>query len=124
MLSGLSSAVQNFDANGYWIRLISSVGNNGISLGKLPVLGQILGLTPGSSGIEGARPQWVGDLTSADFRPEVACSTQPVPTLTTVTAPAELHHVGYAAPPSAAQLRQLDKLVGSRSSKGTGSGHR
>jgi virulence factor Mce-like protein len=124
LLSGLTAAVQNFDANGYWIRLISSVGDNGISLGSLPLLGQILGVTPGSSGIEGARPQWVGDLTSADFRPDVACSSQPVPTLTTATAAADLHHVGYAAPPTTAQVQKLDKLVHSGGATATGSGQR
>jgi phospholipid/cholesterol/gamma-HCH transport system substrate-binding protein len=124
LLSGLSAAVQNFDANGYWIRLISSVGDNGISLGKLPLLGQILGVTPGSSGIEGARPQWVGDLGSAAFRPDAACSSQPVPSLGATTAPADLHHVGYAAPPTSAQLQKLDELVGSRSARTTGSAKR
>jgi phospholipid/cholesterol/gamma-HCH transport system substrate-binding protein len=118
LLSGLSSAVQNFDGNGYWIRLISSVGDNGISIGKLPLLGQILGVTPGSPGIEGARPQWVGDLTSADFRPDVACSSQPVPSLTATTAQADVRHVGYAAPPSSADLRKLDQLVRSPSTGG------
>jgi phospholipid/cholesterol/gamma-HCH transport system substrate-binding protein len=124
LLSGLSSAVQNFDANGYWIRLISSVGNNGISIGKLPLLGQILGVTPGSAGIEGARPQWVGDLTPSVFRPDVPCSSQPVPTLAAATAPADLHHVGYAAPPTSAQLQALRKLIGSRSATATRSGRR
>jgi phospholipid/cholesterol/gamma-HCH transport system substrate-binding protein len=121
MLSGLSGAAQNFDGNGYWIRLISSVGNNGISVGQLPLLGQTLGVTPGSSGIEGARPRWVGDLTSADFRPDVPCSSQPLPTLAAATASADVHHVGYAAPPTNAQLQKLHTLVSSRSSPSTGS---
>jgi ABC-type transporter Mla subunit MlaD len=122
LLSGLSGAVQNFDANGYWIRLISSVGLNGISIGTIPGLGQILGATPGSSGIQGARPQWVGDLSSAAFRPDVACSSQPVPSLASATAAADLHHVGYAAPPTAAQLQALHKLVGAHPAPSTGSG--
>jgi hypothetical protein len=114
--------VQNFDGNGYWIRLISSIGDNGISIGKLPVLGQILGVTPGSPGIEGARPQWVGDLTAADFRPDVACSSQPVPSLTAATAQADLRHVGYAARPSRADVSKLAKLVGARPSSAGRSG--
>jgi virulence factor Mce-like protein len=122
MLSGLASATQDFDGNGYWTRLISSVGNNGISIGKLPLLGQVLGVTPGSPGIQGARPQWVGDLTSADFRPDVACSSQPVPSLTAATASADMHHVGYAAPPTKEQVDKLGKLVGA--SRATGSAHR
>lgn len=111
LLSGLSAAVQNFDGNGYWIRLISSAGDNGISIGKLPILGQILGVSPGSPGIQGARPQWVGDLTPDVFRPDVACSSQPVPSLTAATAQADVRHVGYAAPPSKADLQKLDKLA-------------
>lgn len=122
LLSGLSAAVENFDGNGYWIRLISSTGNNGISIGTLPGLGQILGDTPGSPGVEGARPQWVGDLTPADFRPDVACSSQPVPSLTAVTAQADLRHVGYAAPPSSADVKKAAKLVGARPSSTRGSG--
>jgi ABC-type transporter Mla subunit MlaD len=122
MLSGLSGAAQNFDGNGYWIRLISSIGNNAISVGQLPLLGQMVGVSPGSSGIQGARPRWVGDLQSADFRPDVPCSSQPLPTLAAATAPADLHHAGYAAPPTAAQLQKLHKLVGSRSAAATGSG--
>ncbi len=122
LLSGLSSAVQNFDGNGYWIRLISSIGDNGISIGKLPLLGQILGVTPGSPGIEGARPQWAGDLTPADFRPDVACSSQRVPSLTATTAQADLRHVGYAAKPSSADVSKLAKLVGAPSASTAGSG--
>ena len=121
LLSGLSSAVQNFDANGYWIRLISSAGDNGISIGKLPLLGQLLGVTPGSPGIEGARPRWVGDLTPADFRPDAPCSSQPVPSLTSATAQADLRHVGYAAPPSSSQVAKAAKLVGARSSSSSSS---
>ena len=34
MVGGLASAVQNFDGNGYWIRLISGVGNGSLSVGK------------------------------------------------------------------------------------------
>lgn len=123
LLSGLSAAVQNFDGNGYWIRLISSAGDNGISIGKIPVLGQLLGVTPGSPGIEGARPRWVGDLTPADFRPDVPCSSQPVPSLTATTAQADVRHVGFAAPPSSADISKLDKLVGAHPSSARGSGH-
>ncbi len=111
-LPGLSSAVQNFDGNGYWIRLIAGTGNNGLSLGKLPVLGQILGSTPGTAGIEGARPQWVGDLTPADFRPDVSCSSQPIPSLSATTATPDLRHVGYSSPPTTATVQKLARLLG------------
>ncbi len=110
LLTGLSSAVQNFDGNGYWIRLINSSGENELSLGSVPGLGQILGLSSsGNSGVEGARPKWVGDLNSADFRPDVSCSSQPVPSLSSATVSSDVRRAGPAAPPSPAAARQLAK---------------
>jgi len=69
---GLSSAVQNFDGNGYWIRSILGTGTNTASVGRL--------LSSGESvpGIQGSSPHWVGDLTPSDFRPDASCSSQPV----------------------------------------------
>lgn len=111
LLGGLTSAVQNFDANGYWVRLLAGTGDNGLSLGNIPGLGTVLGSSPGSSGIEGARPKWAGDLTAADYRPDVSCSTQPVPSLAAATAPADVHHVSYATPPSKSDLQKLAKVL-------------
>ncbi len=105
LLTGLSSAVQNFDGNGYWIRLINASGNNELSLGSITGLGGILGV--GSSGVDGARPQWVGDLTPDDFRPDVPCTSQPVPSLAATTAPTDLSNAGTATPPSSAAAHQL-----------------
>jgi phospholipid/cholesterol/gamma-HCH transport system substrate-binding protein len=118
-LVGLSSAVQNFDGNGYWIRLISGSGNNGISLGNLPGIGSVLGSTPGSSGITGARPTWAGDLTSNDFRPDVSCSSQAVPNLNTSTAAPDLRHVAYSSAPSTATVQKLAKDLGLHSASQT-----
>jgi virulence factor Mce-like protein len=72
---GLSSAVQNFDGNGYWIRSILGTGTNSASVGQL--------LSSGASipGIQGASPHWVGDLTPSDFRPDASCASQPVTNL-------------------------------------------
>ena len=53
----------------------------------------------------------MGDLTPDDFRPDVACSSQPVPSLTATTAQADVRHVGYAAAPSKADVQKLDKLA-------------
>jgi len=105
LLTGLSSAVQNFDGNGYWIRLINASGNNELSLGSITGLGGILGV--GSSGVDGARPQWAGDLTPDDFRPDVPCTSQPVPSLAATTAPTDLSQAGTATPPSSAAAHQL-----------------
>lgn len=109
LLTGLSSAVQNFDGNGYWIRLINASGNNELSLGSASGLGQILGV--GSSGVDGARPQWVGDLTPDDFRPDVPCTSQPVPSLAATTAPTDLGSGGTATPPSSSADHKLAQVL-------------
>jgi phospholipid/cholesterol/gamma-HCH transport system substrate-binding protein len=78
LLSGLTNAVQNFDANGYWIRVIGATGNDSLSVTKL---GSLLGSGGGTPAYDGARPHWVGDLNSSAFHPDVPCSSQPVPKL-------------------------------------------
>jgi virulence factor Mce-like protein len=82
---GLSSAVEDFDGNGYWIRLINSIGGSPLDVGQLPL--------GGASGILGARPQWVGDLTPSDFRPDVPCSSQPVVGLSSATAAPDVRRI-------------------------------
>lgn len=109
LLVGLSSAVQNFDGNGYYIRLISSSGNNELSLGNIGGIGQVLGVS--SSGVDGARPQWVGDLTPDDFRPDVPCTSQPVPSLAATTAPTDLGSAGSATPPSSSDAHQAAEMM-------------
>ena len=85
-LGGLAGASQNFDANGPWIRLLAGVGTNSVSLGTLPLIGHVGGTgAPGGTPIQGARPVWAGDLTSADFQPGVPCATQKVPRLDAAT---------------------------------------
>jgi hypothetical protein len=81
-LGGLASSGQNFDANGHWIRLQSGVGTNTISLGNIPIVGQLLGTAPsGGSAIQGASPHWVGDLQPSAYQPGVPCTSQAVPSL-------------------------------------------
>ncbi len=81
LLSGLTNAVQDFDGNGYWIRVIGAVGNNTLTVTKL------WSLLGGShkQPYNGARPNWVGDLTASDFRPDVPCTSQPLPSLAAST---------------------------------------
>lgn len=91
-LPSLTGASGSFDANGPYTRVVAGAGTNTVSsplLGSIPLLGQLVGSTPagGSGGsLQGARPQWVGDLTPADFRPDVSCSTQPLASLASPTA--------------------------------------
>lgn len=80
-LPGVASAAQNFDGNGYWVRLLVGVGTHSFSLGNLPGIGQLVGDTPSNSPINGVRPVWQGDLTSDAFHPEVPCATDQLPSL-------------------------------------------
>jgi virulence factor Mce-like protein len=114
MTVGLASAVQNFDANGYWIRLISGTGTNSLSVGQLPVLGQLLGSAPSATGILGARPAWVGDLKPSDFRPDAPCSSQPVVSLNSTTAAPDLRRIAPTTAPTSAVTDGIARLLGLR----------
>jgi ABC-type transporter Mla subunit MlaD len=81
MITGLASAAQNFDGNGYWIRLISGVGSNSLSVG------QLTGTGASTPSVLGSRPVWDGDLTPSDFRPDVPCTSQPVVSLSQPSGP-------------------------------------
>jgi hypothetical protein len=97
-LPGVAGATGNFDANGAYTRVLAGAGTNSLtggSLGSVPGLGQVTGTAPpGSGSLLGARPSWIGDLTSADFRPDVPCLTQKVPSLAAPTAPPDLQPSG------------------------------
>jgi hypothetical protein len=84
-LPNIAGASGNFDADGPYVRVLAGAGTNTLSgglLGSLPVIGTILGTAPpGSTSLLGARPAWVGDLTPSDFRPDVPCATQTLPSL-------------------------------------------
>jgi phospholipid/cholesterol/gamma-HCH transport system substrate-binding protein len=88
-LPGVAGASGSFDANGPYTRVLLGAGTDTLS-GSFA--GQQLVSTPppGGTSVQGARPQWAGDLTPADFRPDVPCATQPVPNLSSGTAPADL----------------------------------
>jgi len=97
-LPGVGGATGSFDANGPYTRVLAGAGSNSLtggSLGNVPGLGQIVGSAPpGNSSLLGARPAWVGDLTSADFRPDAPCAAQALPSLQSPTAPADLRPAG------------------------------
>jgi virulence factor Mce-like protein len=84
-LVGLAGASQNFDANGYTLRILVGAGIETITA-FLPGLGKVVGTLPGGSAILGARPQWVGDLTADVYHPEAQCTAQPLPRLASPTA--------------------------------------
>jgi phospholipid/cholesterol/gamma-HCH transport system substrate-binding protein len=99
MLPNLAAASGNFDANGPYLRALIGLGNTTVPstlLGSIPGVGPLVGtiastLTGSSSSSSSSAgtsttasmstaPSWVGDLTAADFRPDVLCSTQTLPT--------------------------------------------
>jgi virulence factor Mce-like protein len=112
-LPGIAGASGDFDANGPYTRVLAALGTNTLSLGGLgkpPLLGSLVGTAPpGGTSILGARPAWVGDLTSADFRPDVPCTTQPVPSLASPTAAADMRatHAPASTPLRRAALQRL-----------------
>jgi virulence factor Mce-like protein len=84
-LVGLAGASQNFDANGFTLRILIGAGAQLVT-SVLPGLGKVVTVLPGSGAILGARPAWVGDLTPDDFHPEARCTAQRIPTLASATA--------------------------------------
>lgn len=88
-LPGVAGANGSFDGNGPYTRVLLGAGSDSLSgtfAGQ-----QLVGTPPpGGSSIEGARPQWVGDLTANDFHPEAPCARQPLPNLASGTGAPDL----------------------------------
>ncbi|MEA2478244.1 MAG: phospholipid/cholesterol/gamma-HCH transport system substrate-binding protein, partial [Thermoleophilaceae bacterium] len=82
---GLSSASQNFDANGPAVRYHAGFGDQLVSFGSVPTVGEpLVGLT--SEPLIGSRPK--PPARQPPFRPDVACATQSPPNLAAQTGPA------------------------------------
>jgi virulence factor Mce-like protein len=76
---GLASASGSFDANGSYIRYLSSVGPDTLNVEKIPGAGVIV-----SSAVPTAlsvRPQLLPGTQQTPLRPDAACSQQPAPNL-------------------------------------------
>lgn len=87
-LPGLAGASGSFDANGHYTRFLAGAGPNTLT-GSFA--GGVVGTTPpGGGSIEGVRPRWIGDLQPSDFRPDVPCDTQKVPSLSAKTGLSDL----------------------------------
>ncbi len=118
-LPGVAGATGSFDGNGPYTRVLANAGTDSITgglLGSLPILGPIVGSAPpGGGSLVGARPSWVGDLSSSAFHPEVPCSTQPVPSLGAPAAAADLHtrHTPSAKPLTRRDVMRLASAAGS-----------
>jgi hypothetical protein len=93
-LPTVAGASGSFDWNGPYTRVLAAAGSDSLTggtLGTLPVLGQLVGTAPpGGNSLLGARPAWVGDLPASAFRPDIPCTSQPVPSLASPTAAADL----------------------------------
>ena len=84
-LVGLASASQNFDGNGPAVRYHAGLGDNVVTTGRLPNLGEsLVGVT--DEPIIGSRPRWTG--VQPPFRPDVPCVGQALPDLAPETGPA------------------------------------
>jgi virulence factor Mce-like protein len=88
-LPGIAGATGSFDADGPYTRVLVGAGTNSLSTS---VAGQQLLATPppGGSSLQGSRPQWAGDLTPADFRPDAPCAAQALPSLASGTGAPDL----------------------------------
>jgi virulence factor Mce-like protein len=115
-LPRIAGASGNFDANGHWVRYLAGAGTNTLSLGTLPVVGQLLATgTPTPSGvtssIQGSSPAWIGQLTSSAFRPDVDCSTQPLPSFASLGAASDVRSVTRSPAAKALDRSQLRRAV-------------
>jgi hypothetical protein len=117
-LPGVAGASSGFDGNGPYTRVLAAAGTNTLSGGGSPpggtttggllgTLAGVLGLgkvfataPPGGSALVGASPHWVGDLTSSDFRPDVPCTSQALPSLSTSAGAPDLRRTSSPAAPA------------------------
>jgi phospholipid/cholesterol/gamma-HCH transport system substrate-binding protein len=96
-LGGIAGASGSFDADGPYTRFLAGAGPNTLSgtIGGQQVFST---MAPGGTALQGARPQWVGDLTSSAFHPEASCVAQKIPSLASPTAPPDLVPSGGGLP--------------------------
>lgn len=113
-LVGLSSASQNFDANGPAARYLLGTGTQLVSTGKLPGLDSLLGkLLPTSGQLFGrssgaptiSRPVWLGRGVAPPFRPDAPCADQAPPDLNARTG------ATAAETPSSARTARVRRLT-------------
>jgi virulence factor Mce-like protein len=110
-LPGVAGASGDFDANGPYTRVLVGAGASSLSaLATLPGIGQLFGSAPPGGGtLGGTSPTWVGTLTPSVFRPDVPCSSDPVPSLAAPAAAADFRtvHTSTPAPLSTHGLKAL-----------------
>jgi virulence factor Mce-like protein len=99
-LPNIASASGDFGADGPYTRVLIGAGTNTLVLPNIPGIGSLVGSAPpGGGSVQGARPTWIGALTPSDFRPDVKCSTQKVPSLAAPTAASDARSVRSSTEP-------------------------
>jgi phospholipid/cholesterol/gamma-HCH transport system substrate-binding protein len=71
---GVVGFAQNFDGNGYWSRFLNGSGEQSLSVGSVPGLGQLVGTL--NEPIAGARPSYLGPGVVPPHRPDAPCADQ------------------------------------------------
>jgi hypothetical protein len=110
-LPGVAGASGNFDANGPYTRFVAGAGSNTLTGGPLGGQQLVGSAPPGGTSLQGSRPAWIGDLTSAQFRPDVPCRTQKIPSLASTTTLPDLHPASSPPPPLLSR-DQISKVMG------------
>jgi len=120
-LPGVAGASGSFDANGAYTRFLVGAGTNTLSLN---FNGQPLVSTapPGGGTLQGARPQWFGDLSASDFHPEAPCATQKVPSLASGTSSPDLVPGAGSSVPGPTTLARASALLSARPWRAGGGG--
>ncbi len=77
---GVVGFAQNFDGNGFNSRYLAGAGEDSVSTGLVPGIGQLVGTT--SEPIAGSRPTYLGPGLIPPHRPDAACADQALPDLT------------------------------------------
>lgn len=112
-LPNVAGASGNFDGDGPYTRVLVAFGSNSLAGGPLTNGSTLQGAIPGGGTLSGVSPHWIGDLTAADFRPDVPCATQRVPSLAVIgsTAPDLQPSRRAAAKPAPFSARALRAAI-------------
>ncbi|MGI8558259.1 MAG: MlaD family protein [Solirubrobacteraceae bacterium] len=96
VMVGFAGDSQDFDGNGPWLRYPGFSGSQLISTVSSPGIAPLFGSA--SSSTLGARPLWAGPGGGPAFRPDVPCTSQPVPNLQAAGGPGARAVNGAATP--------------------------
>ena len=119
-LPGVAGASGSFDANGPYTRFVAGAGSNTLTGGPLGGQQLVGSAPPGGTSLQGSRPAWIGDLTSEEFRPDVPCRTQKVPSLASSTTLPDLHPASSPPPPLLSRDQIAKLMDGGRTQRKAG----